>query len=375
MGYYPVVAVTGPRQSGKSTLCRSAYPEHAYVSLEPLDEREFAESDPRGFLATRPGPVVIDEVQHVPGLVSYIQESVDRDPTPGRFLITGSQHFGLHAAVSQSLAGRVGMLHLLPPSWDELTRFQHPPASLMDALWTGAFPRIHDRHIPADIWLRDYVSTFIQRDVRQVLNVKDLSAFTSFVRLVAGRSGSELNLSALGADAGVRHNTAKEWLSVLEASFLVYRLPAWHKNVRKQQIKASKIHMLDSGLTCHLLGIRSADELLNHPLRGAIFESWVVSEIVKAALHAGKRERMFHLRGARGPEVDLVVENGTTPILVEIKSGATWQSEFTRHVDDIATSMDVSPSKRVVFGGSQSSVRSGTEAISWSDIHEYAWHE
>lgn len=373
MGYYPVVAVTGPRQSGKSTLCRSAYPDYAYVSLEPLDQREFARKDPRGFLAEWPGQVIVDEIQHVPELLSYIQDSVDEDATPGRFLLTGSQHFGLHAAISQSMAGRVGMLHLLPPSYDELLRFPKPPKSLLETLWMGAYPRIHDRGIPPDVWLRDYVLTFVQRDVRQVLHVRDLSAFSTFLHLLAGRTATELNLSSLGSDAGIRHNTAREWLSVLEAGFIVRKIPAWHRNVRKQQIKAPKIHLLDSGLACHLLGIRSADDLRHHPLRGAIFESWVASEIMKFAAHAGIEDRLYHYRDAKGLEVDLVLDTGRVPVLTEVKSGATWSSDFARNLNALDREMDNDPVLRVVYGGAQTGIRNGVEAVAWSDMSTASW--
>ena len=206
---------------------------------------------------------------------------------PGRFILTGSQHFGLSEVISQSLAGRVGVLHLLPVAWDELTRFEKHPTGLLDVIWAGAYPRIHDRGIPAHVWLRDYFTTYIQRDVRQVLQVADLEAFATFVRLAAGRTGTEINLSGLGADAGIRHNTARSWLSVLETSFLITRIPAWQRNFRKQQIKAPKLHFLDSGLVCFLLGIRTPEELQHHPLKGPIFESWVVSEVFKAPCASG----------------------------------------------------------------------------------------
>ena len=209
LNQYPVVTVTGPRQSGKTTLCRAVLPDRPYVSLEPLDVRDYARSDPRGFLAEYPNGAVLDEVQNAPDLLGYLQVEVDARPEPGRFLLTGSQHFGLSAAVSQSLAGRVGVLHLLPLSIGEVRRFPSPPADLFTTLFTGAYPRIHDRGIPPERWLSDYVATYVQRDVRQVLNVGDLETFTTFLRLCAGRSGQELNLSSLGADAGVTHNTAR----------------------------------------------------------------------------------------------------------------------------------------------------------------------
>ncbi len=257
----PVVAVTGPRQSGKTTVCRSCFPGHDYVSLEPLDAREFAETDPRGFLAQHRGPVVLDEVQRVPGLFSYLHEAVDDDPEPGRFVLTGSQHFGLTEAISQSLAGRVAMLHLLPLSLEETRRFPAQTggqrlADLWTTVWTGGYPRIHDRRLPPADWLNDYADTYVQRDMRQALQVTNLAAFSTFLRLAAGRTAQELNLSALGADAGVAHPTVRAWLSVLEASFVVFRVPPWLRNFRKRLVKAPKLHFVDSGLACRLLGIR-----------------------------------------------------------------------------------------------------------------------
>jgi predicted AAA+ superfamily ATPase len=252
--YYPVVLVDGPRQSGNTTLCRGAFPDKAYLSLESLDNREFARSDPRGFLAEYAAGAVVDEVQHAPDLLSYLQDEVDRDPTPGRFILTGSQNLAISRAVSQSLAGRVSILHLLPLSRDELTAFPGGARDdLFELLWTGGYPRIHDRGIPAQQWLADYASTYVQRDVRQILNIGDLNRFTAFLRLCAAHTAQELNLSALGSDAGVSHNTAGAWLSVLESSFLCFRLPAWHRNRKKQLIKAPKLHFFDSGLVSYLL--------------------------------------------------------------------------------------------------------------------------
>ncbi len=286
-GHYPVVALTGPRQSGKTTLCRAVFPDRPYVSLEALDLRAFAQEDPRGFLAEYQDGAVLDEIQRVPGLLSYLQTEVDERPEPGRFILTGSQHLGLSESIAQSLAGRCGLLTLLPPSLDELTRFPNAPDDLYTLLWQGAYPRIYDRGIPAHQWLADYLATYVQRDVRQIVNVGDLQTFSGFLRLCAGRSAQEVNLSALGADAGVSHNTARAWLSVLETSFVLHRLPAWHANLRKQLVKAPKLHLFDSGLLCYLLGIQEPAQLRLHPLRGAVFESWAVAEVYKAQTNQG----------------------------------------------------------------------------------------
>lgn len=370
---YPVVTVTGPRQSGKTTVCRAVFDEHRYVNLEAPDVRAFVQEDPRGFLAQFPDGVILDEIQNVPELPSYLQALVDEDPAPGRFVLTGSQNLALGAAVSQSLAGRTAVLHLLPPSRDELMRFEEAPQTLWETLFSGAFPRIFDRKIPPRQWLSDYVATYVQRDVRQVLNVGDLTGFTNFVRLAAGRTSAELNLSDLGSDAGISHNTAKAWLSVLETSFLVFGLPAFAANFRKRIVKAPKLHFLDSGLACYLVGIESPDQLVTHPLRGAIFESWVASEIYKARVHSRREPRMSHLRVSRGPEVDVVVESGKEIIAVEAKSGATAHSSFFQHLASFAEKLGGEVTSRVVYGGSERQQRSAGELIGWSSIQDVAW--
>lgn len=374
----PAVAMTGPRQSGKTTLCRACFPEHAYVSLEPLDTRDFANADPRGFLARHTGPVVLDEVQRAPGLFSYLQEVVDEDPAPGRFILTGSQHFGLTEAISQSLAGRVALLNLLPLSLEELRRFDGAPTDLWTTVWTGGYPRIHDRNLPAESWLTDYTATYVQRDVRQVLNVSDLAAFTAFLRLAAGRTAQERNLSGLGGDAGVSHNTARAWLSVLEASFVLFPVPAWLRNQRKRVLKASKMHFVDTGLACHLLGIRSPEQLEVHPLRGALFESWVASEVLKSKVHRGRPADLFHLREARGIEVDLIVESGARLIGAEVKSGATVAADFLDGLKALrARAQEATPHlevvARLIYGGATSQERTDAHVVAWSEVQSVEW--
>lgn len=375
---YPVVTVTGPRQSGKTTLCRTVFPTLPYVSLEPLDVRDHAIRDPRGFLAELPHGAVLDEVQRAPDLPSFLQALVDADASPGRFILTGSQQLALSAVVSQSLAGRTGVLELYPPSWGELQRFPSAPQELFEAIWMGAYPRIFDRAIPASQWLADYVATYVQRDVRQLLRVADLRTFSDFVHLCAGRTAAEVNLSRLGADAGVTHNTAKAWLSVLEASYLVFRLPAWHATVRKQVIKAPKLHFVDTGLACHLLGIREPAQLRTHPLRGALFETWVAAEVLKRNAHEGASGRLFHYREVTGLEVDLILDRGADVMLVESKSGATLAGDFTAGVTRLATELrrgtaSRSVSERVVYGGETPQERAGVSCVPWRAVAELSW--
>jgi uncharacterized protein len=376
----PVVAVTGPRQSGKTTLCRATFPDHAYVSLEPLDTRDFARTDPRGFLAAHPGPVILDEVQRVPDLLSYVQDAVDRVPEPGRFILTGSQHFGLSQAISQSLAGRVRLLHLLPLSLEELLSSGRTSEDLWGCLWRGGYPRIHDQGLEPGRWLSDYIATYVQRDVRQVLQVSSLSAFTAFLRLAAGRAGQELNLSSLGADAGVSHNTARAWVSLLETSFVVFQLPPWLSNTRKRVIKAPKLHWVDVGLACQLLGIQTKEQLALHPHRGALFEGWVASEVLKWRVHRGLAPMLFHRRETRGVELDLLVDAGGALIPTEVKSGQTVVSDFFEGLTAFAEeTAQVNPhltlAPRLVYGGARRETRSGVDVLPWHAVHTADWGE
>jgi predicted AAA+ superfamily ATPase len=372
-GYYPVVAVTGPRQSGKTTLCRAVFPEKPYLSLEAIDLREFAHDDPRGFLAEYADGAIIDEIQNVPELLSYLQGEVDERTEPGRFILTGSQHFGLSQSLAQSLAGRCGILVLLPPSLEELSAFSKAPDELYSVLWQGAYPRIYDRDIPAHQWLADYIATYIQRDVRQIVNIGDLQNFSGFLKLCAGRTAQEINLSALGSDAGVSHNTARSWLSVLETSYIIYRLPAWHANIRKQVVKAPKLHFFDSGVVCYLLGIREPQQLRHHPQRGAIFESWVVSELFKTSAHSGWKPNLFHYRETRGLEVDLIIDQGEQLDAIEIKSAAPVSSDFFTNLRRFADRMGSVDDPRtiaqtLVYGGDESQQRSHARVASWRHI-------
>lgn len=334
----PVVTLTGPRQSGKTTLVRALFPEHRYLSLEAPDVRARALEDPRGFLA-QGERLILDEVQRAPDLLSYIQVLVDEDARPGRFIVTGSQNILLMESVSQTLAGRTALLRLYPLSLAEL--LDRPPIdaanldggaaapggaperSLWRTLVDGLYPRIHDRSLPAGSWLADYVRTYIERDLREVLQVSDLRSFESFLRLAASHTAQELNLTTLASDVGITQQTAKRWLSALEIGFLATTLPPHHASYRKRLRKRPRLHFLDTGLVCYLLDIRDAATLERHPLRGAVFESFVVSELIKS-FSAQRRDPPLHFwRDATGHEVDILIDTGGRVVPVEVKSGQT----------------------------------------------------
>jgi len=379
---FPVVTVTGPRQSGKTTLVRQAFPEHAYVSLEDPELRSFAVADPRGFFRQYPGPAIFDEAQRVPDLFSYVQVLVDEDDRPGRFILSGSQNFLLLRSISQSLAGRTAILHLLPFSLAELNRRAPFPleslgrelpepgrsveASLAETLFRGFYPRIHDRGLEPGVWLADYVRTYVERDVREILNVTDLESFDRFLRLAAGCTGQLLNLSSLATDCGITHTTARRWLSILEASFLIVLLRPHHRNFGKRLIKSPKLYFLDTGLLCYLLRIRSSEELSFHASRGAIFESFAIAELTKTAVHQGREPDLYFWRDSAGHEVDVLIDQGTTLVPVEVKSGETVTSDFFRGLTffrDLAGEPEAPAA--ILYAGDRTFEQHGMKVYSW----------
>jgi len=368
----PVVTVTGPRQSGKTTLCRACFSHLPYANLELIDTRLLATEDPRKFLARFPDGAIIDEVQNCPDLLSYLQGVVDEDPRLGRWILTGSQNLLLLESVSQSLAGRTAVLNLLPLSYNEIVRFDNHPTDLNTTLLTGGYPRILEHQIPSADFLESYISTYVERDVRRVSQVMDLVSFQKFLALCAGRTGRLLNMSSLGSDCGVSQPTIKAWLSLLETGFLVFRLPAWHGNINKRLTKSAKLHFWDSGLVCRLLGIHNADQLDLHPLRGAIFESWVVSEIAKYRLHHGVSRGLFHFRDLHGNDVDLVQETPAGLSLIEIKAGTTVNRQMNvgfERVESQLTKINIA-GKSVIYGGSERVALRGVELWPWSESYQ-----
>ena len=369
----PSITLTGPRQSGKTTLSRAVFPRHSYVSLEAPDVRAFAADDPRAFLAQYPDGAIIDEVQRVPELPSYLQGIIDDAPEPGRWVLTGSQNLALAESVSQSLAGRTAIHNLLPLARTEVVRFDRHPKTLEEAVLAGGYPRIFDEALDPSEWLRSYVATYVERDVRSISQVGDLTTFQRFVELCAGRTAQLINYSALASDCGVSQPTAKAWLSILEASFMLFRLPPFHANLGKRLVKMPKLHFYDTGLVCWLIGIRAPEQLRTHPLRGPIFETWVVSEIVKHRTNLGETSGLFFYRNRDGAEADLVIEHPSGLTLVEAKSSQTPSSSLFDGADRVRghfAGSSIPCDVVVAYGGEESQDRSVGRLIPWTRIHE-----
>ena len=371
---YPVVTLTGPRQSGKTTLARSLFPQKPYVTLENPDTRRFATEDPRGFLHTYAQGAILDEIQRTPELPSYIQGMVDDDTQPGRFILTGSQQFELMTQVTQSLAGRTAVLRLLPFTLAEVQRIRGDAPSLVLAqtLLSGFYPRIHDRNLNPSQALADYFATYVERDLRQLTAVHDLQRFERFVRLCAGRTGQLLNLDSLGNDAGVSHATARSWIDLLQTSYIVHLLPPWFTNTGKRLIKSPKLYFYDVGLACWLLGLRTPEQVSRDPLWGSLFENFVIMEALKDRLNAGESAEMYFYRDSNGNEVDLLLPTGGKLHAIEIKAGATVNPDYFKGLKTFAAHHpQVLAGGGVVYGGIQSQSRSDWPVYSWLNL-QYA---
>lgn len=364
---FPVVTVTGPRQSGKTTLVRHAFPDFAYVSLEDGDTREFAVSDPRGFLASYERGLVIDEAQRSPELFSYIQGVVDASGRPGRFILSGSQNFLLHEKISQSLAGRTAILRLLPLAMEEILKPGDRHAGYAPLMHKGFYPRLFASKIRPQDWYPAYIQTYIERDVRLLKNIADLNLFQKFVRLCAGRIGQLLNLSALGADAGINHNTARSWISLLEASYIVFLLRPHHRNFRKRLVKSPKLYFFDTGLASYLLGIRSASDIVNHHMRGPLFESMIITELLKYRYHRGLEPDGFFWRDKIGHEIDFVIDAGGPLTGIEIKSGRTLGSDFFAGLEYWQSiSGQTADRSFLIYGGAKEERRTVGRVLPWN---------
>ena len=366
---YPVLAITGPRQAGKTTLAQATFPDKRYVSLEDPDERAFAEEDPRGFLARFPNGAILDEAQRCPALFSYLQTIVDAEKRMGMFILTGSQQFGLLTNITQTLAGRVGMIQLLPFSLQELQQGSIPIGNLDELLWRGMHPPIYDRDLDPERWLANYVMTYLERDVRQIISVHNLNLFQRFIKLCAARCGQLLNLSNLANDCGITHGTVRSWLSVLEASYVVFLLQPHHRNFGKRLVKTPKLYFYDTGLAAFLLGIKNPEHLSIHSSRGALFENFVIGELLKRRYHHGLPSNLYFWRNNTGNEIDVLIEQGEKLQPVEIKSSQTFSPDFLNGLSTWASyAGGLSTKPTLVYGGDKNMTRNGVEVQSWLNI-------
>lgn len=349
---FPVLTITGPRQSGKTTLARSTFSQLPYKNLENPETRLFAKEDPVGFLNTVSDGAIIDEIQYAPELSSYIQAIVDEAGKNGMFVLTGSQQFNMIETVSQSLAGRSAIVKLLPFSLQEIQgKYPELGESTDDYLFRGFYPRLYENRIDPSIGLSAYIETYIERDLRQLSQVQDLLLFQKFLKLCAGRTGQLVNFSSLASDTGISHKTAAEWISLLETSFVLFRLPPYFANINKRLIKSPKLYFYDTGLASHLIGIEEKKQLQTHPLRGALFENLVVSELLKFRFNRLKRENLTFFRDAKGHEVDILYTLANEITLIEVKAGATVREDYFKNLEYFDSSIKAAKSKIVVYDG------------------------
>jgi predicted AAA+ superfamily ATPase len=365
---FKAVAVTGARQTGKTTLVKQVFKSKPYVSLENPDTRNFALEDPRGFLQTYPNGAILDEVQRVPALFSYLQEVLDNSKVKGLFILSGSNNFLLQQTISQTLAGRVGFINLLPFSISELKKAKLLSTDDDTLMLKGFYPPIYDQEIPPADWCPNYIRTYIEKDVRQIKNITDLIVFERFIKLLAGRSGQELNNSALAVETGVDVKTIQSWIGILESSFIIYLLKPHHKNFNKTIVKRPKVYFYDSAIVCYLLGIRDNTQLQTHPLRGAIFESMVVTELIKKRTNVGLPINLFYWRDKTGHEIDIIIDNAGKLLPIEIKSGKTINTEFFKNMD-YWSNLSNAKKSMVLYAGSQNQKRSnGRETLNWRSL-------
>ncbi len=381
---YPIIAVVGPRQSGKTTLVKSLFPQYQYISLESIDNRERAISDPRGFLDDCGSMVILDEIQRTPDLFSYLQEYVDRTHIAAQFILTGSHQFLLMEKISQSLAGRIITFKLFPFTMNELYYSSHDRKlsrifspvkrnietipKLEEIILKGMYPPIHDKELTSSMWLRNYLETYIERDVRSILNIGDIRSFENFIKIIAGNSGQLINYSAISNRIGISQPTVKRWLSILEASGIIFILQPHYKNFNKRLVKTPKLFFVDTGLMCFLLSIKTEEQLLTHPLYGNIFETFIISEIFKRISHLGKKPNIFFWRDKTGNEIDLIIEDGMELLPIEIKLSKTFSPSFINGIQKWLDLNGNSCSKGIVLYGGENVVGSKNQ------ISAYPWY-
>ena len=363
---YPVTAILGPRQSGKTTLAKKAFPKKRYISMEDLDNREFCLQDPKGFLKTYSSGTIIDEVQRTPHLLSYIQTKVDRDRKKGQFILTGSNQFLLEEKLTQSLAGRVSLLRLLPLSMKELGS-RKELKNLNHLIFKGFYPQLHTEDMKASHWFDNYIDTYVNKDVRLIKNISNLGQFNTFLKMLAGRVGQLVNFQSLANDCGLSQNTAKSWLSLLESSFIIKRLPPYYKNFNKRLIKAPKIFFYDTGLLCRLLSIKKPVEINTHSLKGFLFENFIFMELEKYFFNLGEKPSIYFWRDKRGFEIDFLIE-GKVLKVIEAKSGRTLSQDFFRNINYFKKITDEKIKSYLIYSGEEKQIRKETSVLSWRYI-------
>lgn len=368
---FPIIGIVGPRQSGKTTLAKQLFPNYEYVNLEQLDTRRFASEDPRGFLNRFNNKVILDEVQRAPDLFSYLQAHVDNQKVNGQFILTGSQHFLMMASITQTLAGRIGLFNLYPLSYEELKKAGVQENDALSQILKGGYPRLYDQPVSPSLWLSSYIQTYLDRDVSLLSQIDNLSAFEKFVHLAAGRTGQLLNLSSLGSEVGVTHNTIKSWVSLLKTSGIIFLLQPYYANISKRLNKTPKVYFIDTGLACHLLGINTKEQLLTHPLYGSLFETFIVSEFMKFYANRGIDQNMYFWRDQQGTEADILTIDGNNASLYEIKSAQTIPADAFAKLELIEKVIPQKSSLNLIYGGDDTQARTKGHTISWKSLSEY----
>lgn len=367
---YPIIAITGPRQSGKTTFCKQLRPDYQFLNMELSDNQNFAREDPHGFLEKYQGGVILDEVQNVPELFPYLQFYTDERGRKGEYILSGSQHFLLLEKITQSLAGRVAIFNLLPFSLTELEGHDWQPKSWQEAVWKGFYPRIYEAAISPNDFYPDYLQTYIERDVRQIINVTDLNLFRAFIASCAGRCGQLFKAMQIGNEIGVDAKTVKKWLSVLESSFIAYRLPPYHKNFNKRIIKTPKLYFYDVGLAAYLLGIRRKGDLDVHFAKGALFENMVINECFKNYYNRHERPTFYFWKDSNNLEIDLLIDKVSSREIIEIKAGKTIRAAFFKNINAYDNLDKQTKGKWIVYGGDVQQTRNGISIASWANISE-----
>lgn len=369
---YPILALTGPRQSGKTTLLKKAFPNYRYISLENPDLLEFAEADPVAFLDIYDQQVILDEVQRVPSLFSYLQGRVDESGIMGQYILSGSQNFNLLKNITQSLAGRVALFKLLPLDLEELSKSDMLRENYADTTVNGFYPAIYSRDIPPSIFYSNYIRTYIEKDVTDWLKIKDTLQFRKFIGLCAARAGQLLNISALANEADISFNTAKEWLTILESSYILFLLPPFYENRSKRLVKTPKLYFYDTGLLCFLLGIKKAEQLELDKAKGNVFENMIVAEHVKSLHHLYKFEDLYFWQDSNGVEVDLLWKNNNNYFATEIKATKTVSNELFKQLDKFESYQQLPTQKILIYGGNQTQKRTNYFVKSWKQASDGA---